>query len=271
MTRTPILSLKGVSFAFPQGDSVLQDLSLNVSPGEFVSILGPSGCGKSTLLNLAAGLLSPIFGEVHFGGRRLAGVNTAVGYMTQDDTLLPWRTTWQNVALPLLIRRRTHDDRMSRDEIKAKVAELLRLMRLEDSAKKFPAQLSGGMKRRALLARSLVASPKMLLMDEPFAALDAQLAAQLQGELRRTVEAIGQTVLFVTHDISESVLVSDRVVVLGVPDGRVVGDVPVPLGTGRDMSALRGTSEYVAIDAELRELLLHASAPDDSGVRVGEP
>ncbi|MGE3286180.1 MAG: ABC transporter ATP-binding protein [Pseudonocardia sp.] len=267
MTATEdLLRFDRVSFGFEDGPDVVDGLDLVIRRNEFVSVLGPSGCGKSTALNLAAGLLQPREGVVVYDGEPVTTVNTAVGYMTQHDTLLPWKTTADNVGLPLRFVR----PRPSRTAIAQRVAAALERVNLGDAGAKFPAQLSGGMKRRAVLARSVIADPAMILMDEPFSALDAQLAGQMRTQVRRVVEAMGQTVMFVTHDIDESLLMSDRVVVLGVPGARIVGEVVVPFGNDRDAEAVRVTDGYLTLRAELHALL-EAAYPARAGTEADEP
>jgi NitT/TauT family transport system ATP-binding protein len=254
----PLLQLTDVHFAFEGHASILSGFDLAIERGEFVTLLGPSGCGKSTILNLAAGLLVPTSGSVMFDGARLQGLNRAVGYMTQGDTNLPWLTVAQNVVLPLELRRTPRAERQE------KLARALQLVNLTDWAHYYPSALSGGMKRRALLARSLIYSPPMLLMDEPFAALDAQLRETMHSELRATVNRLQESVLFVTHDIAESILLSDRVVVLDGRPLRILESVPIPFGKDRDMDSVRASPEYVAIEKALRRTL-RVAAEDRAG------
>jgi NitT/TauT family transport system ATP-binding protein len=229
---------------------VLRDVSLSIRRGEVLTLLGASGCGKSTLLRMVAGLLFPTSGECSFEGEPVQRINTRVGYMTQGDTLLPWRTVRANVAVPLRIRR------VPRSEVEKKVDRLLDLVHLSDAGTKYPRQLSGGMVRRALLARSVITEPKMVLMDEPFAAIDADLRESLHDEVRKTVEALEQTVLFVTHDIAEAVLLSDRVVVVGGrPSATVVDILDIPFGRGRDMDAVRMDTRFFELQKQLRSML----------------
>jgi len=234
-----LLVFDDVDFAYPDARKyVVYELAFRVRHGEFVSLLGPSGCGKTTIMNLAAGLLSPTRGEVVFDDERITGVNTSVGYMTQTDSLLPWRSVDGNLRLPLDLR---HVARATADRL---VAEQLELMRLEGTADLFPSQLSGGMKRRALLARSLIYEPKMVLMDEPFAAVDAQMRARLQREMWAAARQRGQAVLFITHDIREAALISDRVITLAANPARVVEDRPMPFGRDRDLRSVEFSQEY---------------------------
>ncbi|MWA02670.1 ATP-binding cassette domain-containing protein [Actinomadura sp. LD22] len=246
----PVAEFRGISFRYGDGPVVLSDVDLEIRPGEVLTLLGASGCGKSTLLKMVAGLESPSDGTLLFQGEPVRGVNTRVGYMTQDDTLLPWRTIRGNLALPLRIRG------VAKAEIPGKIEQALALVDLGHAAGKFPAQLSGGMKRRALLARSTITEPTMVLMDEPFAAIDADLREALHEEVRATTERLDQTVLFVTHDISEAALLSDRVAIVGgTPSATVREIVEMPFGRGRDLVALRSSTEFFDIQRRLREAL----------------
>ncbi len=246
-----LVRFEHVTFGYdPTRPPVLEDVSLGVRRGEVLTLLGASGCGKSTLLRMVAGLLYPSGGECTFDGGPITRINTRVGYMTQGDTLLPWRTVRANVALPLRIRG------VPRSEVEQKVDRLLELVHLSDAGSKYPRQLSGGMVRRALLARSVITEPKMVLMDEPFAAIDADLRESLHEEVRSTVEALEQTVLFVTHDIGEAVLLSDRVAVIGGrPSAGVLGILEIPFGHGRDMDAIRTDPRFFELQTELRVML----------------
>ncbi|MFD1210831.1 ABC transporter ATP-binding protein [Arthrobacter sp. GCM10027362] len=261
-TGSVIFEVSGLGIGFGDREDILRDVDLEVRAGEFVTLLGPSGCGKTTILNLAAGLLRPRRGHVRFGGRPINGFNTSAGYMTQDDTLLPWRTVAANIGLPLRLRK------VPKAEIKSKVDNYLRILDLEHAGGLFPGQLSGGMRRRALLARSMIYEPALLLMDEPFAALDAQMRQQMHAELRETVTRLNQAVLFVTHDIAEAAALSDRVLVVGGgPPGGIVADIGIPFGRERDLSTLRFEDEFFAVERELHDILhtakLRASTVDE--------
>lgn len=247
-----LLELTDVRMGFSDAPDVLTHTTLALAEREFLSVIGPSGCGKSTILNATAGLLPVRSGSVKYCGAEIRSVNTDVGYMTQGDTLLPWRTVADNVALPLKLRR------VPKATIKQKVSTLLDLLDLTDAAGKYPAQLSGGMKRRALLARSMIYEPALLLMDEPFAALDAQFRSQLHSELLRTVKHLRQAVLFITHDIHEAVLLSDRVVVLGGRPAAPIADIPIPLGADRDLDSLRFDNEFVRLEKQVNDSLNQA-------------
>jgi NitT/TauT family transport system ATP-binding protein len=251
-SRPPLLRLEDVAVRFGGACDVLGHTSLTVNAGEFVTLLGPSGCGKSTLLNVVAGILRPREGTALFDGTPVASVNRNVGYVTQEDTMLPWLSLAANVGLPLSMRR------LPRTEIRTRVMSLLTSFGLSHAASLYPSQLSGGMKKRGLLARALIYQPRMLLMDEPFAALDAQLRAQLQTELRRVVRDTGIAVLFVTHDLEEAALLSDRVVVIGGAPGHIIDNVSINLGAERDREALQFDDAFRAIGRQLQESLRRA-------------
>jgi NitT/TauT family transport system ATP-binding protein len=248
----PLLRVDDVAVRYRGTRDVLARTSLTVAAGEFVTLLGPSGCGKSTLLNLTAGTLRPRQGTVAFDGRPVSGVNRRVGYVTQDDTMLPWLSLAANVGLPLKMRR------VPKQVVRERVEALLTAFGLEHAAAQYPAQLSGGMKKRGLLARALIYEPPLLLMDEPFAALDAQLRMQLQGELRRVVRDTGVAVLFVTHDLEEAALLSDRVVVIGGNPGHIIDDIPIDLGPDRDPETLRFDDAFRDIGRALHRSLRRA-------------
>lgn len=255
MTAAPLLNISGAVFGYRGERLLLDGFDLSVAPGEFVAVLGPSGCGKSTILNLAAGLLAPLEGRVDFVGQPLRGVNRQVGYMTQGDTLLPWLTVARNIALPLALRGVPKADRGAR------VDRVLDMVGLTAARDRWPVQLSGGMRRRALLARSIVYDPPMLLMDEPFAALDAQLREAMHAELLATVARTGQGVLFVTHDIGESLVLADRVIVLGGRPLRIVQDLRLPwAGAPHDPDRVRDAPERLRLERDLRDLMREADA-----------
>jgi NitT/TauT family transport system ATP-binding protein len=250
-----LLRIDRASFGYRGERLLLEGFELSVAPGEFLALLGPSGCGKSTILNLAAGLLVPLEGGVGFAGRPVRGVNTQVGYMTQGDTLLPWLTVARNIRLPLTLRGVPAAERGPR------VDRVLEMVGLTAARDRWPAQLSGGMRRRALLARSIVYDPPMLLMDEPFAALDAQLREDMHAELLAMVARTGQGVLFVTHDIGECLMLADRVVVLGGRPLRIMDDLRLPwAGPGRDLEAVRQSPERAALERHLRAAIRAADA-----------
>jgi NitT/TauT family transport system ATP-binding protein len=223
---TAIIQALHVSKAYPTPRgalSALEDITLTVAQGEFVCIVGPSGCGKSTLLRLLAGLLMPDHGQVYLQGRPLRGPSRTIGVVFQKANLMPWRTVFDNVLLPLQVQR------MPPAEARARVEQVLHLVDLTAFAHSYPRELSGGMEQRVAIARALAHEPVILLLDEPFGALDALTREKLNLELMRIWEASHKTVVMVTHDIREAVFLADRVVVLTQRPGRVAWDVPVTL------------------------------------------
>jgi NitT/TauT family transport system ATP-binding protein len=222
----------------------LEDVSLEIEAGSFVCIVGRSGCGKSTLLNLVAGLIAPTSGRVTEADRVVEGPRLDVGYLTQKDTLMPWRDVQRNIELPLEIRK------LERTERERKARQLLETVGLAGREHAYPRELSGGMARRASLARMLIADPRLLLLDEPFSALDAQLRAEMQNELLRLWSGSGKTVVFVTHDIEEAIALGDRVIVLG-DRGRIVHDEHIELPRPRDVVTVRRRPEFHAVEERL--------------------
>ncbi|HXF67093.1 MAG TPA: ABC transporter ATP-binding protein [Burkholderiales bacterium] len=234
MTATaPAIALRGVSKRFegPGGElEVLREISFDVPARSILAILGASGCGKSTLLNIISGIARPSAGSIRFGGVP-AGEFTgwsAIGYMFQDDRLLPWRTACRNVELAL------EAGAVPRAERRRRAREALALVGLEEFADAFPYQLSGGMRSRVALARSLVAEPRILLMDEPFSRLDAQTRSFMHGEVLRIQDLKHMTIVFVTHDVEEAAVLADQVVVLTPRPGRVREIVDIPCERPRD-------------------------------------
>ena len=223
----------------------LEDVSLAIETRSFVALVGPSGCGKSTLLNMIAGIQAPSAGAIRHAGRVVAGINTNVGYMTQADSLLPWRTADANVMLPLELRG------MDRSAARARANELLRQVGLEGFARAFPAELSGGMRKRVALAQVLAYDPNTLLMDEPFGALDAQLKIVMQQELAALHARTGKTIAFVTHDLAEAIALADRVIVFSGRPGRVKRDCAVDLPRPRDMFRVRFQTQFQMLYEEL--------------------
>jgi len=261
MSAVPRIEFRGVAKAFDtSGRSVdaVRDVNLAVAPGEIVSLVGPSGCGKSTLLNMTAGLFAPTSGNVEYDGLPIAGLNRRVGYMTQSDHLLPWRNVVDNIAAPLQIAG------LPRSEIGRRTEALIELVGLGGFARSYPSQLSGGMKKRTALARLLAYDPDTLLMDEPFAALDAQLRLRLQIELRSLCKKIGKTVLFVTHDLDEAVSIGDRVAVFSARPGTIIRSLPVPLPADRDLVRLRYDPDFMSACAALWEIMAPAIVGEDA-------
>jgi NitT/TauT family transport system ATP-binding protein len=214
-----LISFLNVAKYFGSGRTrtpVIEDVSLNIAPGRFISFVGPSGCGKTTLLNMLAGLVFPDTGAVIYDGKELRAANAGIGYMTQHDALLPWRRLIANVALPLEIRRVPKAERL-----KAAQA-ILRQVGLAGFERHYPGQLSGGMRKRAALARTLIYQPKTLLLDEPFSALDSQSRVVIQKQVKDLAQDLGLTVLLVTHDIGEAIALSDSVVVFSPRPARIL-------------------------------------------------
>ena len=207
----------------PSSPPVLEGISLDVARGEFVSIIGPSGCGKSTLLKLVAGLSPCTRGQITVNGMPPTKARKLVSFVFQDATLLPWRTVEKNVALALELEHRP------KAEIAATVARLLDLVNLSKVGKSYPRQLSGGMKMRVSIARALTTKPRLLLMDEPFAALDEITRDRMNEELIRLYQEHAWTVLFVTHSVAEAVFLSTRILVLAPHPGRIAHDIPIEL------------------------------------------
>jgi NitT/TauT family transport system ATP-binding protein len=242
------------SFGVAKGNTVvaLDDVSLTVAPGEFVSLIGPSGCGKSTLLRLIADLDQPTTGSVAVFGKsaRQARIDQSYGIAFQQAGLLAWRTVAENIALPLELHK------VGKPQRAARVKELLELVGLSDFADRYPEQLSGGMQQRVAIARSLAESPGLLLMDEPFGALDEMTRERMQNELVRICAETSAAVVFVTHSIPEAVFLSDRVVVMSPRPGRIRDIVSVGLGgaDARDEDLREATSFFAAVSA-VREAL----------------
>ena len=233
--------------------TALKGVDLDVAAGEFMSLLGPSGCGKSTFLRVVADLIAPTSGSVQVLGVTpdAARLRRDIGFVFQDAALLPWRTALQNVELPLEVARgRTQTNKAAR----ATPRELLQLVGLSGSENAYPHELSGGMRQRVSIARALVTDPRILLMDEPFGALDEITRDRLNEELLRVWRELGMTVLFVTHSIYEAAFLAQRVLMLAANPGRVQEIVPVDLPPDRTL-AIRETPEFVQLTAYLRRVL----------------
>jgi NitT/TauT family transport system ATP-binding protein len=248
-----MIHLTGVSrtFAGRSGTvEALRDIDLDVADGEFVAVLGRSGCGKSTLLRLVAGLLAASAGDVVVSGERVAGPRRDIAMMFQRPALLPWRSVLDNVLLPVQIfgrRKAAHRDRAH---------QLLDLAGLGGFERRLPHELSGGMQQRVALCRALIAEPRVMLMDEPFSALDALTREELSGELQRIHMDNGATIVFVTHSIDEAVLLADRVVVLSPRPGRIREILDIKIPRPRTLGRTAHLCEVARCSAELHELLL---------------
>jgi NitT/TauT family transport system ATP-binding protein len=267
---SPALELRGISCTFVSKDApgqrytAVQGVDLAVAEGEFVSVVGPTGCGKSTLLNVAAGLLAPSSGDVRVFGQRLDdaavfpdGLNTRAGYMFQAESLMPWRTAQANVAAGLEFRG-VADARQQADD-------WLRRVGLGGFGDRYPHQLSGGMRKRTSLAQTLALDPDIILMDEPFSALDIQTRQLMENEVLALWAARRKAVLFITHDLDEAIAMSDRVVVLSAgPAARPIGEFAIDIARPRDVAEVKVTPRFLelhgAIWAVLREEVLKGYA-----------
>ncbi len=232
--RAPILLVEQVSKTYEDQAAhirALQSVSLTVQPGEFVCLVGPSGSGKSTLLRIIAGLVHPDAGRVIFQGQPLSEPQTEIGFVFQSTNLMPWRTVLQNVLLPLEIQKNTVSP-----ADRARASAMLDLVGLSDFHHAYPRQLSGGMNQRVVLARTLIHQPRLLLLDEPFGALDALTRERLNLEILRIQQGQEVTAVMVTHSVSEAVFLADRVIVLSERPGRVVADLPIPLARPRTLA-----------------------------------
>jgi NitT/TauT family transport system ATP-binding protein len=257
MTADIVVSARDVTKTFGRGGvTALQDVDLEVSRGEFISLIGPSGCGKSTLLRVIGDLVEPTSGQILVNGKsaRRARLDRDYGIVFQAAVLYDWRTVAKNIALPLELMG------FDREARRARVRELLQLVELEGFEKHYPWQLSGGMQQRVAIARALSFSPALLLMDEPFGALDEMTRERLNLELLRIWAELGSTVIFVTHSITEAVFLSTRVVVMSARPGRITGIVDVDLPQRRTFET-REEPRFFELVTEVREQL-HAGGAD---------
>ncbi|MGV6847409.1 MAG: ABC transporter ATP-binding protein [Marinibacterium sp.] len=246
-----VLSIRDVTKIFNGNLVALEGLSLDVGQGDFVSLLGPSGCGKSTALRLVAGLIHPSSGRIDWAGGQGAG---DLGVVFQEPTLMPWATVAKNVFLPLKLRGKSFG------AARKDVLEALTLVGLEKFQDSYPRELSGGMKMRVSIARALVTHPRLILMDEPFAALDEITRFKLNNDLLELKAKIGATVIFVTHSVFESVFLSNRIVVMAARPGRVIREVAVDRPYPRD-DAFRTSADYAALCREASDAL-HSALGD---------
>jgi NitT/TauT family transport system ATP-binding protein len=226
--------------------TALKDTTLTVAPGEFVAVVGPTGCGKSTLLNIAAGLLAPSAGTVSVLGAPLSGLNRNAGYLFQTDALMPWRNALDNVAAGLEFRG------TDRRDAREQGSQWLRRVGLGGFGDRYPHQLSGGMRKRVALAQTLILNPQILLMDEPFSALDIQTRQLMENELLELWSADRKSVVFITHDLEEAIALSDRVMVLSAgPETRPIGEYRIDIPRPRDVAEVRLTPAFLALHAEI--------------------
>jgi len=253
---SPALAFEAVGCTFVARDdatrrhTAVQDVTLAVAAGEFVSVVGPTGCGKSTLLNLGAGLLAPSTGRVRVFGEPLAGLNARAGYMFQAESLMPWRTARENVMAGLVFRG------AAKSEAGARADEWLARVGLRGFGDRYPHQLSGGMRKRVSLAQVLVLDPDIVLMDEPFSALDIQTRQLMENEVLALWSAKRKAVLFITHDLDEAIAMSDRVIVLSAgPASHPIGEFVIPLERPRDVAEIRSDPRFVALHAAIWAVL----------------
>jgi NitT/TauT family transport system ATP-binding protein len=243
----------------------LAEISFGIREGEFVSLVGPSGCGKSTVLALIAGLLPPTTGRVMLGGSIIKKAGVDRGVVFQQANLFPWLTVFENVTFGLTLKA---NQAMKQNEggasLLARADSLLEAVGLAVFRDHYPRQLSGGMRQRAALVRALVTKPRILLMDEPFGALDAQTREEMQELLLLLCQRQGTTVLFVTHDVEEALILSDRVLIMQAHPGKIIADVPVPLPRPRNLE-LRADPTFIQLRARVLDLLHHRERKSISG------
>ena len=257
-TASVALHAQDVSFAYPGGREVFQGFSLETHPGEFVALLGPSGCGKTTLLNLLSGFLQPTAGRISISDMPVVPELATLGYVFQTPNLFPWLSVLENVRFGLKMA-----GRLTAAEQREKARHYLALVGLEETADDLPHRLSGGMRQRVALARTLALEPGILLMDEPFAALDAITRINMNEELLRIWSELGQTIIFITHDVDEAVFLADRVVVLGLPPNGIDSQTLIDLPRPRDRLTTRSTSRF----SEYGDHLMHRISAISSAKR----
>ena len=252
----PALELLDVTctFAATSADAkpytAVKETTLSIAAGEFVSVVGPTGCGKSTILNLAAGLISPSSGEVNVFGQALEGINKSAGYLFQSDALMPWRNTIENVRAGLDFRG------LESREADALARDWLRRVGLVGFEDRYPHQLSGGMRKRVALAQMLILDPEILLMDEPFSALDVQTRQLMENELLALWGANRKSVLFVTHDLEEAIALSDRIIILSAgPQTHPIGEFRIDLPRPRDVAEIRLNPAFLPLHSSIWQVL----------------
>lgn len=230
--------------------TAVKDAHIAIAPGEFVSVVGPTGCGKSTLLNVAAGLLGPSAGQVKVFGKPLAGINERAGYMFQGEALLPWRNALDNVTAGLEFAH------VPKAEAVTKGKDWLKRVGLGGFEGRYPHQMSGGMRKRAMLAQTLIRNPDIILMDEPFSALDVQTRQLMENEVLDLWMAQRKAVLFITHDLDEAIAMSDRVVVLSAgPATHPIGDFAIDIARPRDVTEIRTSTRFVQLRTAIWDVL----------------
>jgi NitT/TauT family transport system ATP-binding protein len=255
---TPAISLRDITCRFSSQDgkkgaqayTAVRQVSLDVMDGEFVSVVGPTGCGKSTLLNVAAGLLAPSEGSVEIFGEPLKGINSVAGYMFQSESLMPWRSALRNVMAGLEYRG------VDASTARERAMGWLRKVGLAGFEDRYPHQLSGGMRKRVSLAQMLVLNPRIVLLDEPFSALDAQTRVLMENELLDLWAAEKKSALFITHDLEEAISMSDRVIILSAgPGARPIAEFTIDLPRPRDVSEIRYSKHFVELHHEIWETM----------------
>ena len=249
----PLIELTGATKRFPSGSgsvhTAVRDLTMTVQPGEFVAVVGPTGCGKSTTLSLVSGLQPPSAGRVRVNGEDVKSIPDGVGYMFQNDAVMPWRSVLDNVASGPRFRG------VPKAQARAQAVDWIARVGLAGFEKYYPHQLSGGMRKRVALAQTLVTKPKIMLMDEPFSALDVQTRALMQDELLRLWSGSGAAVIFVTHDLDEAIALADKVVVLTTGPATVKDVFEIPLERPRKVEELRLTEDFRRLYADIWESL----------------
>ena len=255
-TLAPALAFDGVSCVFASNEEAgaryvaVGDTTLHVAPWEFVSVVGPTGCGKSTLLNVAAGLLEPSAGSIKVFGEPLVGINSRAGYMFQAEALMPWRSAISNVAAGLEFKG------LSKAEAEREAGEWLKRVGLGGFENRYPHQMSGGMRKRTALAQTLILDPDIILMDEPFSALDVQTRQLMENEVLALWQAKRKAVLFITHDLDEAIAMSDRVVVLSAgPATYPIGEFTIDLERPRDVAEIRTHPRFVELHQQIWSVL----------------
>ncbi|MFZ5817338.1 MAG: ABC transporter ATP-binding protein [Bacillota bacterium] len=259
-----ILRLDKVSMEFESdGRTVraLEEFTLDVRRGEFLTIVGPSGCGKSTVLNSIVGLLEPTHGKVYYKGQPHTGINTEIGYVTQEDNLFPWRTALGSVEFGMEVRG------FPKEERRRRALELIEAVGLKGFENHYRHQLSGGMRQRVNIIRTLSYRPEVILMDEPFGPLDAQTRIILQDELLKLWQAEKATIIFITHDLSEAIAMADRVLVMSRRPGRVLALKEVNIPRPRDVYSISENPEYQRLHEELWRILREEVRPEGGGQR----
>jgi NitT/TauT family transport system ATP-binding protein len=256
MTVVPALAWRDITCTFISRDepgqryTALAHTSLSIAQGEFVSVVGPTGCGKSTLLNMGAGLLEPSSGTVEVFGEPLNGINKRAGYMFQAEALMPWKNALDNVIAGLIFRG------VPMSDAKEQGMAWLKRVGLSGFEDRYPHQLSGGMRKRVAMAQTLILDPDIILMDEPFSALDVQTRQLMENELLDIWSEKKKAVLFITHDLDEAIAMSDRVVVLSTgPSARIIGEFPIDLPRPRDVAEIRSLQEFTVIYAKIWDVL----------------